>query len=1149
MSLEILTGSSGAGKSHRIYKEVIEASLRHPDRQYLVMVPEQFTMQTQKELVRMHPRHGLLNVDVLSFNRLAWRVFGEVGGSALPVLEEIGKSLIVQRVTAGLQKDLHVLGRTLSRQGSVSRMKSLISELLQYGVLPEDMAAWQEELGDSLLARKLEDIRVVYGAFRDYLEDHYLTTEEVPEVLCRVIGRSSLVRGSTVILDGFTGFTPVQYKVLRELLILAEDVRLLVTIDPAEDPFRRGNPHQLFQMSREMVCRMKELAQETHTEILPVRPVFAGENSRFSGNAPLAFLEQNLFRYRRAAYGEEPVCEGGGIFLTEAADPKAELRDILSQILRLTRQGGYRYRDIALITGDPETYGEDAAEMFTAAGIPCFLDRKQAVMTNPLVECIRAALQMVVKSYTYDTVFRFLRSGMTRFTAEEIDDLENYVLALGIRGRTMYEKTWTKVPDYMDAGSVGYIDGLRQRFVEETEHLHECLHDRRAVLRKKTAALYQFLVQFGLQEKMKQLQEQFEADGEPVRAKEYAQIYAAVMDLLDKVTEVLGEEKMGTAAFAEVLDAGFEELHIGLLPPGEDQVMIGDMERTRLKTIRVLFFAGINEGVIPRPVSGGGILSEIDRETLERASVRLAPTAREEICRQRFYLYLAMTKPSDALYLSYCRTGKDGQTMLPSYLVGVMRQLFPKLTIRREDGPAGETADVLRLLETREGRRQMLLSAVRREQETELSPQTRELLVWLRQQPGGKERLEHLLQAADVRQDEDGIGAAAAELLYGSVLTNSATRLEQFAGCAFRHFCQYGLRLKERELYGFTPRDLGTVMHEALQRFSETLREEGREWADLADEERIGYADRALSEVTGTYGNDVLLSTARNRWLSSGIREMLQRTVWALQTQIRHGSFRPSDFELAFSDDLTAARFRLSDTGSMRLRGRIDRVDLCVDDGTRYVKIIDYKTGSTAFDTGKLYYGLQLQLVLYLNAAMENEQRKHPEERTEPAGIFYYHIDDPVVDVDEPEKVPAKILEKLRPDGRCRAEKQVLQLLDRELVRTGGVSEVIPVRLNKDGTPSKTSSTADGEEFRLFSAYAGEKTKELGRRILQGETAAHPVLYGNEDACAWCAFHAVCGFDEKIPGYTHLRCLKKDADELRKDMRSYLEDKRDGSWQ
>ena len=1159
MSLEIITGSSGSGKSYTVYRELIEASLQHPEKQYLVIVPEQFTMQTQKEIVRMHPRHGLLNVDVLSFNRLAWRVFEEVGGNTLPVLEDLGKSLVVQRVIAEQQNKMTVLGRTLSRQGSVLQMKSLISEFLQYGVEPQDLEEWREQQSGSVLAHKLEDARVLYEAFRTYLQDHYLTAEEVPDVLCRVIGRSRLVRGSVIILDEFTGFTPVQYKVLKELLRLSEKVVIPVTMDAAAaaDPMRAGSPHELFHMSRETIRRAAELAREVRTEILPARHLEAGERSRLSGSAELQFLEQHLFRFGRAVFGEGTLKEAdgsvisstdaktasgsapGSVFIHEASDPRAELMHIAAQILKLVRKNGYRFRDFALVTGDLDSYGKDAAELFEEAGIPCFLDQKQPVLTNPLVECVRAALQMIINNYTYESVFRFLRSGMTDFTREDTDELENYVLAMGIRGRKQYEETWIKLPGHLDPERMGHLNSLRERFAAETRGLHDGLRNRSASVGDKAAVLYRFLLQYHPQERLQVLSDRLEESGELSAAKEYRQIYAAVIDLLDKLVEVLGEEKLKTSDFADVLDAGFSEMRIGLVPPGEDQVMIGDIERTRLKTIRILFFAGVNEGVIPKPVRAGGILSEIDREKLEKADASLAPTAREEMYRQRFYLYLAMTKPSDALYLSYSRTGKSGQTLFPSYLIGVIRQMFP-MSAAGLHGTGGED-----MWETESGRTQRLLETLREHRTDTISGEAKELLLWISEQPGGKERLYKLLAAAGTRNEQTGIGRRAARELYGRELVNSATRLEKFAGCAFSHFCQYGLRLLERDIYDFTPADFGTVMHEALERFSVILRKEGIAWESMTDDQRESCADRALEDVVHAYGNNILHDTARNTWLIGRIRSMLHRTVWALQIQVKRGSFRPADFEFAFTDDLLSSRFRLTDDGIMKLTGRIDRLDLCEKAGVQYVKVIDYKTGIVKLDLNKVLLGLQLQLILYLNAAVESEQKKHPEQCVEPAGVFYYHIDDPFVETDDPAGTEEAILRELRPGGKCRAEQDVLELLDRTLFSQGGGtadSDVIPVKVNKDGTLSKYSQAASAEEFQLIRTFADGKSRELGRRILEGETQVSPALYGTEKACQWCSFKAVCGFDERIPGCSYRRYRKLEEDDIYRLMREEMKE-------
>ena len=1144
MSLEFLTGSSGAGKSYTVYREVIEESMAHPEKQYLVIVPEQFTMQTQKEIVRMHPRHGLLNVDVLSFHRLAWRVFGEVGGNTLPVLDETGKTLIVQRVIASRQKDLKVLGRALSRQGAAARMKSLISELLQYGVTEEDLENWQEDQGEGLLAGKLEDIRMIYGTFREYLENTYQTAEELPEVLCGVIGKSELIRGSVIVFDGFTGFTPLQYKVLRELLILAEKVTVPVTLDPSEDPLRRGSAHELFHMSREMIRHCKELADETHTEVLSPRKIEAGEHSRFAGNEELQFLEQHLFRYKKAEFAGN----GSRLHLYEASDPHQELQHAAAEIVRRVREDpAARYRDFALVTGDLATYGDEAEEIFRAAGIPCYLDQKRPVLTNPLVEGIRAALQMEAENYSYDAVFRFLRSGMTGFTRDEIDRMENYALALGIRGRKRYEEPWIRLPEYLKKGrkeaepqkdgevpavpEILALNELRERFAASTQEFHDRLHDRKGSIRTKTEALYGFLLQHRAQEKTEQMQKELQEAGEPVRAAEYAQIYAVVMDLLDKIVEVLGEEKAGIRAYAEILDAAFAELRVGTIPPGEDQVLIGDMERTRLKEIRTLFFVGVNEGVVPRPVQTGGILSEMDRETLKKAKASLAPTAREEICQQRFYLYLAMTKPSDELFLSWSRSGKGGESLLPAGLIGTVRRLFPNLeTEFGKDKP-----EIAEAMETDAGQKQMLLGALQNLQTQEISGSVKELILWMQSRPGGEEGLRRLLTAAAMQKPESGIGKLLAEQLYGKELYNSATRLERFAGCAFAHFCQYGLRLQEREVYAFTPADLGTVMHRALEIYSRILQEEGRSWNGLSEEDRNACADRALEAAVGGSGKDILYDSGRGRYVTGQMRDVLYQTVWALQTQIEHGDFTPADFEFSFYDDLSSASFRLQDGAAMKLGGRIDRLDLCEADGRRYVKIIDYKTGSTAFDMNKLYYGLQLQLVLYMNAAIESEQKKHPGDKVEPAGIFYYHVDDPMIESDT-EKTEAQqreeILRLLRPDGRCRAEEEILGLLDHDLQKGASRSAVIPVERKKDGGFKVGSKVADGGTFSLMQEYAAEKAKTLGSEILEGRTEADPYLYGDTGSCTWCSYHDVCGFDERLPGYEYRRIYKRTDDDL-----------------
>jgi ATP-dependent helicase/nuclease subunit B len=1096
MSLEIVAGGSGAGKSYTVYKELIDESIRHPERDYIVIVPEQFTMQTQKDLVTMHPRHGLLNVDVLSFNRLAWRVFSETGGDTRPVLGDLGKSLVLQRVVSACGDDLTVLGGTMRKQGSIEEMKSLISELLQYRVKPEKLEEWLDTdgAGGGLLSHKVADIRLIYGKFMDYLSSCYLTTEEVPELLCGVIDDSRLVKGSTVVLDGFTGFTPVQLLVVGKLLSLCRRVTCIVTADPGTDLFGECGRHRLFYMSCRMTRQIARLAREERCEILPVRWIRG--SARFADNAPLRFLEQHILRYPKKEYGEET----DRIRIREAADPSDEIRYVTAEILRLIRTGQYRYRDFAVVSGDLPEYGRECRRQFEAEKIPYFLDQKKSVLENPLVEFIRSAVDMIVKGFSYESVFRFLRSALADFQPEEIDRMENYVIANGIRGWKRYEEEWTRVPKHSDASELQELNAIRERFVSLLFDFTEEMRKRNMPLSWKAETLYRFLVKNDLQRKLIALAERFEEAGDEGRAKEYRQVYEEVLAVLDKMVEILGGEKMGNAAFLKLLEAGFSESSIGLIPPGEDQVMVGDLTRTRLKKIKVLFLVGVNEGIVPKSAKADGLLSETDRAALSSGEIHLAPDSREELASQRFYLYLVQTKASDRLFLSYSRTGASGAALAPSYLIHQVRSVFPKVRVESGDG------GFFHQLETREGVLDALLLGIRTPGNAE---EERRFVEIAADEP---ELFGRLATAARTHNVTDGIGDAAAQALYGPHADHSASRLETFAKCAFRHFMQYGIRAAEREEYVFTPADLGTVVHASLERFTRGMVREGLTWDRLTDTDRERLSDEALDSYLRDAGGSVLLDTERNTYEIGRIRRILRRTTWALRQQMEPGSFVTESVE---------HKFRKQIGPGLVLTGKIDRIDVCDDGGDRYVKIIDYKTGKVQFDLPLLYHGISLQLMLYMDAALSDEQERHPDKRTLPGGMFYYRIDDPFTDPASAAPAEEQILKMLKMNGLALADDHALTLLDRGLSENGTASTVVGVKRNKDGALAKGSQAASAEEFQALRKFVRGKTGELANRVRQGETAALPYRYGTEDGCAYCPYGGICGYDERIPGYRH----------------------------
>ena len=1100
MAVQFILGSSGAGKSWYIYHKVIEEAMAHPEREYLVIVPEQFTMQTQKELVRMHPGGGILNIDVLSFDRLAYRVFEEVGGDSRKLLEETGKTLVLEKVVQRTQGQLGYLASQMKKPCYIQEMKSLISELMQYDIQEDKIEEMMTDAQDkALLFEKLEDVKLLYREFRSYLQDKFLTAEEVLEVLCSRLGESEKIRNSTVVFDGFTGFTPIQYQVLEEMMELCPQIYITATLGEQEKPFGICKPFELFAMSKQMIQSVRELTVKTKTEFQEPLRICDTESSRFSQSPALLHLEQHLFRYGKNTYCEKTE----EIQMFSAANPLREMTEVSRRIARLIREEGYRYGEIAVITGDLETYGNYAEQVFEHAKIPYFLDRKHSVLMNPFVEFIRSALDVMIQNFSYESVFRHLRCGLTDLSTEEVDLLEEYVVAMGIRGWSRWKEKWVRLYRGMDPESIQTINEIRERVMEGLSVFADEFKKRGNRVEDDARALYHYIAHGKIQEKLHMQELQFARQGDAAMEKEYAQIYGIVMNLLDKLVEILGDEKVTQREFVQLMEAGLSEASVAIIPPSTDQVLVGDMERTRLKDIKALFFVGVNDGIIPKNSGRGGILSESDREFFAGQGISLAPTPREAMYRQRFYLYLNLTKPSSRLFLSYALADAAGKAMGPAYLIGTIAQMFPAVSVENI-----ETTVEIGQFERVQDSMDFLVEGMRRLPQGEPEESWKELFGWFAAQPEYENLMKQLVEAAFFQKPEDKISASVAKALYGGVSAHSATRLERFAACAFAHFLQYGLALSTRVEYEFTPMDMGNVMHNALETFSGKIRQEKLKWKELTKEQREQFVKESLNSVTDDYGNTILHSSARNEYMIRRAERILNRTVWALQNQLTNGEFEPEGFEVSIGG------------------GRIDRLDVCETDKEILVKVIDYKTGGTTFDLLAVYHGLQLQLMVYMDGALAVEKRNHPDKEVIPAGAFYYNIKDPMIQskaAEDVETVTGELLKKLKMNGLASSDEAILNKLDQTL-------ESLPVSRNKNGSLSKRSQVADKKQFEELRHFVNQKIEHIRTEILEGEVGVQPYELGTKNGCTYCPYSGVCGFDPKIPGY-EFRRLKQFSDE------------------
>ncbi len=1151
MSLQLILGSSGSGKSQDLYNEIIDKSIKHKDVNYLVIVPEQFTLQTQKEIVEKHPNHGTMNIDILSFLRLSHRVFDEVGGNDRPVLEDTGKSMILRKVLTLKKEELLYFGREANKIGFVNELKSLISEMYQYNIRGEDLENINNKINNRpMLNNKLQDITVIYQAFKEYLEERYITQEEILDVLCDVIEDSNLIKNSVISFDGFTGFTPAQYKLLAKLMKMAKKVVISLTIDDRENLSLLGEEFELFHLSKKTIHYLYKIAGENNVEIEdPIYPPKVCNNKvhRFKDRPALASLEKNLFRYPYSTYEKDQ----DEIQIHVAEDSKQEVSFVVRETMRLVREENYRYQDLAVITGDIGQYASILEREFEKAKIPVFIDNKRELLNNPYVEMIRSILDVIKNNFDYESIFRYLRCGLIDYSDEDLDILENYIIAFGIRGKSTWNKEWEKTYKNQGEGQLKTINKIRQEIVDYFLPLSDVLLDREKTVKDYTVHLYNHILIHNVEDKLDKFREKFEDLGMLSVAKEYEQIYDIVIDLFEKLVELLGEEKVSIDEYLEILEAGFSEAKVGVIPPGLDQVLVGDIERTRLNNVKAVFFVGVNDGIIPKKLGDGGILSDIDREILAQEDIEMAPTKRQEAYMERFYLYLIMTKPKDRLYLSYSKLDQEGSIIRPSYLIGVIQKLFPNLQIIDEEKKVENAEYVIGSDKGIE----YLINGLRIYPDSKKSNYWNELFSIYWDDEEGQNILNNLIKGNFYSNEETSLKKDIARDLYGSDLQGSVTRFEQFSSCPFAHYAKYGLNLQERVEYSLEALDIGNLFHDALEIFSKKVYDNGNDWENLSEDNQTTWVDESVTEASENPNNTIFSSSKRHEYIVSRAKRITNRTVWALKQQISQSDFIPSGFEVSFSPDdgLESLDIPLSDNSRIRLYGRIDRIDIYEENNKIMVRVIDYKSGSTSFDLLSIYHGLQLQLAIYLNAAIELVKDLNPGKDIIPAGILYYHIDDPIVE--KTGDVKESILKELKMDGVVNEDDQVIIHLDKNFMeyyegeeedeeddqspskdsirlKAGVTSNLIPVKTNVNGSFSKTSKTLSTESLKELEEYVTLLVKDYGEDILSGLITVSPYQLKNYTACTYCPYDGICGFDPKIKGYDYRKLPQLKNEEI-----------------
>ena len=1099
MAVKFVLGRSGVGKSSYIFQEIKEELAGSQEKPLILLVPEQYTLQAERDLIKNLNLPGIMGVEVLSISRLGHRILNETGRNRKTFIKQQGKQMLLQRIINERSAQLKLFSRAGRQQGFIKSLAELITELKQEDITPEQM--WEKSRaikGSSTLGQKLHDIALLYEQFNLYLQENYLDMEDYINLVIEKMKDSRLLAGARVWIDSFTTFSSQSLRVIEEIMLRAGETVISLTLDPKMDV----RDAQIFELSWHTYRKIKEIARQRGLEIKSIKLKGPGAGYK---NPALVFLEKELYSYPFHSY--QASCPEIRVF--GARNLNSEVENLAAEILELLREQEYRYRDIAVVCNNLEAYGPLIKRVFDKYGIPIFLDEKREIMNNPMVEMILAVLELPGGGYRYEEVFRYLKTGFAGLTWEQCDTLENYALAYGIKGRD-----WKAGFTRGEEGDLPELNRLREMVFKPLQSLEEELKGSKTV-RQICQGLLNFFESIQLPAQVQLWIERLGEQGCYEMQSECRQIWQVLMQTLEDMSSLLGDQILGLNEFRQVLEAGLQSLEMGVIPSTVDQVLVGSIGRSKSHHIKALFVIGVNDGILPTGTWPEGILSQEEKDYLRQVGLEIGFNRDLKAVEEDYLIYSALSKPSHILRLSYAWSDLESRALRPSLLIARFKQLYPQLEMTHDLIENTELEH--KLISTPNSTYKYLLEQMRSYLDgREIDPIWWDVHSWYWQHPEWQKRHQAILGGFYYNNQPERLGAKEARQLYDRPLKASVSSLEKFINCPFAHFMHYGLRPQARALFELGVPDLGDILHRILQGVSRRLSLEKLSFADLDQSTCHRITDQVSEELMADYQQGIFHSSSRYRYMSQRLKRISRRAAWTLSTQLQKGQFAFAGHEIRFGLEdychLPALKVELLGGEIIYLEGRIDRLDLLEEGDEVYVKIIDYKSGPRSLKLDEIYYGLNLQLIIYLAAVMQGLKEKEGKS-ARAAGVFYFRLDDPLVDGDEamdPALIESAINKKLRMTGLMVADIRIIRQLDSEF---DTVSDILPVRIKQNGEFYIGSPVLEEELWERLVEHALNRVAEAASGILGGSADIAPVKKGEDTACRYCEYHSICGFD------------------------------------
>lgn len=1103
MGLRFIYGTAGTGKTTYCFNEI--KNIINNESKIYIITPEQFSFTAEKKLLDVLPSGAAINAEVLTFNRMAYRVFGEVGGASKTILTDCGNSILIYDILESKKQEIKFLGKSDKNIELVSR---IFTELKKHNITIEKLEETINTIQDIYLKTKLSDIYILYKEYENRLFNNYIDSNDVLTELAEKLDKSSMFDNAVIYIDEFAGFTEQEYILIKKLLGKAKQVNVTICTDWLENNKLQEN--DIYFQNKITAQKIVKLAENEEIE----NPVILKEKYRFK-NAELKHLEENIYSNKYKKYNADV----NNINLFLSMNPYSEIEYVAKEIIKLVREQNYRYKDIAIITKQIENYSAITKVIFEKYEIPVFIDEKKDLSQNYLIKYILAIFEIFSKNFTYEPMFNYIKTGLLEIEEEDIFKLENYCIKWGIKGNKWYKEDWT----YGNLGSeeLTFLNNLRTKIINPLLKLKEEMSKNKTV-ESISKDLYIYLQENEILKKLQEKIEKFNQMGKQELANEYETGINVFLQVLDELVMVFKNKKVSFEKYRELIKIGLQNKGLGAIPATQDQVILGDVDRSRSHNVKAVFIIGINDGIFPSANKDEGFLNDKDREDLKQLELELAKTTKDRLYEEQFNIYKAITVPEEKLYLSYTSTDSEGRAIRPSILITKIKKIFPNLKensdiIKKESfiGLPEETFD------------ELLINLYNLSNGEKIDLIWKDVYNWYLKTDKWNEKLKEALKGLEYTNLPDNINSDIIDKLYGNKMQTSVSKLEQYRTCPFSFYLKYGLNLKEEETYEIKSIDTGSFMHEIIDDFFEMVKNNEIDVKNISKEEIEKIIHEIVTDKITLSRNAMFTSSNKFKILLKKLEKVLIQSIIYIVQNLANSKFQILGNEVEFKPGgkYPPIELSLEDGKKIEITGKIDRIDLAEDEHGKYIRIIDYKSSVKNINLNEVMFGIQLQLITYLDEVITKGDFL-------PAGALYFNLIDPIITLagnKSTEEIEKEVQKNFKMKGIVLADINIVKMMDTKLEK--GYSETIPVYIDKDGNISKNlSSTISEEDFTNLQKKVRSIIKQISKEIFSGDISIKP--YYNKDKktpCEFCKYKTICNFNTKQKGnnYNYIKYLEK----------------------